>query len=87
MREVLSEEWQQNMASSVSHHISMMTATICEYWTLPSTLFRPKLSIDGDQWCALYGDNLQEGVAGFGDTPAKAIQDFDKRWMHQKAAP
>jgi hypothetical protein len=29
----------------------------------PSVVFRPKLSADGDQWCALLGDNLQEGLA------------------------
>ena len=46
----------------------------------PSTIMRPKLSIDGNQWCALYGDNLQDGVAGFGDSPAKAMQDFDNSW-------
>ncbi len=46
----------------------------------PSVLFRPKLTIDGSQWCALYGDNLQDGVAGFGDSPAKATQDFDNNW-------
>jgi len=29
---------------------------------------------DGDQWCAVYPDfvNLQESLAGFGDTPAAA---------------
>jgi len=43
-----------------------------------SILLRPSLSIDGNQWCALYGDNLQDGVAGFGDTPEKALLDFDK---------
>ena len=32
----------------------------------PSVLFRPKLTQDGNQWCALYGDNLQDGIAGFG---------------------
>ena len=46
----------------------------------PSVLFRPKLSIDGDQWCALYGDNLQDGIAGFGDTADKAMLDFDKNF-------
>lgn len=46
----------------------------------PSVLYRPKLSIDGDQWCALYGDNLQAGVAGFGDSPEKAMDDFNKAW-------
>ena len=43
---------------------------------------RPTLSIDGNQWCALYGDNLQDGVAGFGDSPDAAMREFDKAW-HQ----
>jgi hypothetical protein len=46
----------------------------------PAILYRPKLSIDGNQWCALYGDNLQEGVAGFGDSPGEAMIAFDKAW-------
>lgn len=46
----------------------------------PAAVFRPALSIDGDQWCALYGDNLQDGVAGFGDSPELAMQDFNRNW-------
>ena len=46
----------------------------------PSVLFRPELSLDGNQWCVSYGTNLQEGIAGFGDTPAKAMLDFDKNF-------
>ena len=46
----------------------------------PSNLYRPRLSIDGNQWCALYGENLQDGVAGFGASPALAYADFDKTW-------
>ena len=49
----------------------------------PSYIFRPQLSIDGNKWCALYGDNLQDGVAGFGDSPAEAYADFDLKW-HEK---
>jgi hypothetical protein len=44
---------------------------------------RPRVFPDGNMWCALYGDNLQDGVAGFGETPAKACADFDKNWAHQ----
>jgi hypothetical protein len=51
----------------------------------PCVVFQPKLSMDGNQWCALYGDNLQEGVAGFGDAPAKAMSDFDKQWYSARA--
>jgi len=46
----------------------------------PSAVFRPALSIDGDQWCALYGANLQDGVAGFGRSPADAMRAFDTAW-------
>ena len=46
----------------------------------PSVLYRPSLSIDGNKWCALYGKDLQSGVAGFGDSPEKAMQDFDLMW-------
>lgn len=47
----------------------------------PAAIYRPALSIDGNQWCALYGDNLQDGVAGFGDSPALAMADFDRNWF------
>lgn len=46
----------------------------------PSTRYMPKLTIDGNQWCALFGDNIQDGVCGFGDSPDKAFYDFDRAW-------
>jgi hypothetical protein len=49
----------------------------------PSTVYKPNLTIDGNMWCALYGDNLQEGVAGFGKSPALAYEDFDKNWYKE----
>ena len=33
---------------------------------------------DGDQWCVLWGANLQEGIAAFGKTPHAAIMAFEK---------
>ena len=55
-----------------------------EHSRRPSTRHRPRLSIDGDQWCALYGDNLQDGVAGFGKSPELAYRDFDRAWHEVK---
>ena len=49
----------------------------------PSVLFRPALSMDGNQHCALYGSNLQEGIAGFGDSAEEAMRDFDKNWARK----
>lgn len=69
--------------ANLSHYVDMATRAVqiaaAEY-ERPSVQFRPSLSIDGDQWCALYGDNLQDGVAGFGDSPANAMWDFDRNW-------
>lgn len=42
------------------------------------SILKPYLSKDGNQWCVLYGENLQEGIAGFGDSPFLAIIDFNK---------
>lgn len=53
----------------------------------PHVLMRPRLYPDGDMWCALYGENLHDGVAGFGVTPEEACDDFDKNWRGQKLAP
>lgn len=58
----------------------------CEKYTAaleerrPFIQLRPRLFIDGDQWCALYGENLQDGVAGFGKSPDLASWDFDANW-------
>ena len=40
------------------------------------SVLKPKFSKDGSMFCYLYGDNLQEGIAGFGETPYKAAEDF-----------
>lgn len=63
-----------------SCQISAMLQSIEYEYQRPSAIQRPSLLIDGNQWCALYGDNLQDGAAGFGDSPAKAMQDFDNNW-------
>ncbi len=46
-------------------------------------LLRPRVFIDGDQWCVLYGENIQDGVAGFGDSPILAVYDFNKAWRQK----
>lgn len=68
---------------NIGHHAQMSAAAIQEAaacHATPSAVYRPALSIDGNQWCALYGVNLQDGVTGFGASPALAMADFDKNW-------
>ncbi len=43
-------------------------------------LLRPRVFIDGDKWCVLYGESLQDRVSGFGDSPILAVYDFNKAW-------
>lgn len=70
-------------SENIGHHVQMASASIQEAascYTDASAIYRPALSIDGNQWCALYGDNLQDGVAGFGNSPADAMRDFNRAW-------
>lgn len=53
------------------------------YWNAKQDLvlfesLHPKISKDGNLWCVLYGEDLQVGISGFGDTPMAAILDFNK---------
>jgi hypothetical protein len=66
-------------------HINLigMTEDMCraaEFSARPSVLLRVKVSQDGNKWCALYGDDLQEGVCGFGASPDEACAAFDAAW-------
>lgn len=54
------------------------------FQSAPHVLMRPRVFADGTMWCCLYGEDLQIGVAGFGETPAAACQEFDTAWWHQK---
>ena len=39
------------------------------------------IELDGDQYCALLGINLMEGVCGFGPTIDDAIEAFCESWI------
>jgi hypothetical protein len=70
-------------SSEIGWHAQQIAETIKAAVSLyeePSVLYRPSLSVDGNQWCALYGENLQSGVAGFGDSPYLAMVNFNKNW-------
>ncbi|OAN76674.1 hypothetical protein A8B82_14845 [Sulfitobacter sp. EhC04] len=41
---------------------------------------------DGDSWCVLWGVNLSEGIAGFGDTPYLAILNFNRALNAKRGA-
>jgi hypothetical protein len=59
-------------------------AEMASEYQRPSAIYRPSLAPDGTKWCALYGENLAVGVAGFGDTPEDAMRDFDRAWFKER---
>ena len=77
----MNDEYLSMAMSAVSHAATMVQhgilQTFSEYGA-PSAIYRQKVFLDGDKWCVLYGDNLQDGVAGFGDSPAAAIWNFNE---------
>jgi len=90
MNTVLNHEFQDLAAQAICHEARMSSAAIqaaAAAHERPSAIYRPALSIDGNKWCALYGANLQDGVAGFGDSPAAAMHDFDVAWHKSLAKP
>lgn len=66
--------------SHARHNLAVALQDICGQHLRPSTIHKPRVFPDGDAWCALYGDSIQEGVAGFGKSPELAMLDFDDNW-------
>jgi hypothetical protein len=60
---------------------------------LNEALYRENLAVilkippvqDGNQWCVLYGKDLHDGIAGFGDTPWAAMRAFHDAMLVERA--
>jgi hypothetical protein len=46
----------------------------------PVAIRHPRLSIRGRTFIALLGPNIEEGIAGFGDTVSAALRAFDAQY-------
>ena len=69
--EIAGAAWRVGQAAEVC------AQEIASYHATWHSALKPKLYQDGNMWCALYGDDLQVGIAGFGPTPAKALMAFE----------
>ena len=74
------EDWAKDFALSMftaaypeSKDLSVVRVVSAACLTTGSNTETISLSKDGDQWCALLGENLQEGIAGFGTTRSAAV--------------
>ena len=72
----------ETLAAEARHN----AAIEAQEFALIATL-RPRIFIDGDRWCVLYGDDVQEGVAGFGGTAREAVYAFNNAWDQRLTAP
>jgi len=80
---MMTEQYRNLAATAICHAAETVKESFQQaisHYTQDHVIYKPKLSRDGSKWCALFGDNLQEGVAGFGNSPAEAMWDFDKQW-------
>ena len=55
--------------------------------TRPSVVFHPTIYQDGDAFCCRLGLNVQDGICGFGATPADACAAFDLAWTTRAKVP
>jgi hypothetical protein len=46
----------------------------------PFVIYGARVFQDGNTFCALLGDNIQEGICAFADTPANAVHAFNNVW-------
>lgn len=79
--DALSEEKQHLYLSTLTHYadIADRRAQDNEYEVHILRLMKELAIVpyrDGNQWCALYGEDLQTGIAGFGNTPFLAMIDL-----------
>jgi len=77
-----------SIAEACNQNNNFLNAMLNIEWTSqvamePFTIYKPKIFPDGDQWCVLLGANIQEGVVGFGDTPHKAVTNFNHNFDNQ----
>lgn len=64
------EYWSVKYDAAVIDH---QTATVRH-----ALSFNPKIEKDGDRWCILFGENLQKGISGFGESLQGALDDFSR---------
>jgi hypothetical protein len=87
---MISQENQSLIVDGVCHEAMMAGRTwreVAWQYERPSVMFRPKVFIDEGVWCALYGENLQDGVCGYGESPDKAMRAFDNAWLADPPKP
>lgn len=52
----------------------------------PHVIMKARVFLDSPgNWCCMFGECLATSPAGFGNSPARACADFDRRWLWSHA--
>jgi len=86
MEGILNDNYSHDLANWINNYQSMQHDEKMRLITSEQELLLVKTYNlvpfkDGNQWCVLLGDDLQTGIAGFGDSPLNAILDFNKAFI------
>lgn len=76
------QQWVAQEAINAIHNVLQAEEYAALQKGRPCVIFRPRLSLNGSQWCAQYvsEDMAYDGPCGFGPSPAAAMLGFDKAW-------
>lgn len=72
---------QDYITASIGQEVAVERLIRARAENAPHMRYRPKLFLDGDTWCALFGEDIQSGVSGWGRTPDEAMKAFDLAWV------
>jgi hypothetical protein len=86
---ILNQEYSHMLANSIDHKMTIQHEEELNYIIMKQEMhymhvFNLKPVKEGNQWMVLLGENIQEGICGFGETPLKAVLDFNKNFIHEK---
>ena len=82
---MLNENHSMDLLNTLTHHSNLehqskMSKLIESHEFNLFQMLKPRLFIDGNMWCVLYGKDIQEGICGFGKSPLDAIYAWNKEW-------
>jgi hypothetical protein len=73
------ESYIKQQHAEIQHNMALKLLEIEQQYKRFAIL-KPKITKDGNEWCVLYGEDLQSGIAGFGNTPHEAVMDWERQW-------
>lgn len=81
-----SVEYLTNVVREIRDSLESLRYAEFDLVNSPFGLMKPTMTIDGNQFCFLLGENLQSGLAGFGDTARLAAIDFNRQFNEYSVA-